>query len=255
MMLTEGEVLVVLIPVRRSNPHRAVRARQGAAAMLSRITRLMAAAILGVAVLGCTTASTPPPSGSPRASATEAAGSPTASTTPTGSPAVTGVPFDPAAALDTTFVSKIFTPAFRVKLPAYWIAIERDAIGFQIYFGDEDYEITIDSTYKQVETAEAAMARLLGAPSLTTQGDPQPITIGGRAGLTVVVDASAPVLWHDSGYHINVANLRVRLATVPVEGGETVSIFIVANTNASQFAAVDEIALRILSTLTWVPTK
>jgi hypothetical protein len=165
------------------------------------------------------------------------------------------VPFDPAAALDTTFVSKIFIPAFRVNMPADWIAVERDPIGFQIYFGYEDYEITIDHTYQQAETAEAAMARLLTAPSLTTRGDTQPITIGGQAGLTVVVDASAPVLWSDSGYHINVANLRVRLATVPVEGGETVSIFIVANTNANEFAATDEMARRILSTLEWVPTK
>jgi hypothetical protein len=118
--------------------------------------------------------------------------------------------------------------------------------------GNEEYEITIDHTYQQAETAEAAMARLLSAPSLTAQGDPQPITIGGQAGQTVVVDASAPVRWSDSGYHINVPDLRVRLATVPVEGGETVSIFVVANTTAADFPAVDKIALRILSTLEWV---
>jgi len=163
------------------------------------------------------------------------------------------VPFDPAADLDTTFSSQVFRPAFRVDLPADWIAIERDAAAFQIYFGNEDYEITIDHTYQQAETAEAAMTRLLSAASLTPQGDPQPITVGGQAGLTVVVDASAPVRWSDSGYHINLADLRVRLVTVPVEGGDTVSIFIVATTNADEFAAVDQIALRILATLEWVP--
>jgi hypothetical protein len=192
------------------------------------------------------------PSGSPSASATPAPESPTPrATTPSPSP-VAGPSFDPAAELDTTFDSKIFRPAFRVSLPADWVPVERDAAAFQIYLGNEEYEITIDHTYQQPETAEAAMARLLSAPSLTAQGTPQPITIGGQVGQTVVVDASAPVTWRDSGYHINVPDLRVRLATVPVEGGQTVSIFVVANTGADDFAAVDAIALRILSTLDWV---
>ena len=137
-------------------------------------------------------------------------------------------------------------------MPADWVPIERDAAAFQIYLGAEEYEITIDHTYQKVETAEAAMARLLSAPSLTAQGDPQPITIGGQTGQTVIVDASAPVLWSDSGYHTNVPDLRLRLVTVPVEGGETVSMFVVANTKADDFPAVDEIALRILSTLAWI---
>lgn len=216
---------------------------QGAAAAPAELARLVAAAVLGVVVLGCTTPSSAPGSASP--------GGP-ANATPTGSGPAAGVPFDPAADLDATFESEVFLPAFRVSLPPDWVPIERDAAAFQIYFGNEDYEITIDHTYQRPETAEAAMARLLGAPSVTAQGNPEPITVGGRAGLTVVVDASAPVQWSDSGYHINVANLRVRLATIPVEGGETVSIFVVANTNADEFAAVDQIALRILSTLEWV---
>jgi hypothetical protein len=41
--------------------------------------------------------------------------------------------------------------------------------------------------------------------------------------------------------------------TVPVTGGETVSIFVVANTTANEFAAVDRVAGRILATLEWVP--
>jgi hypothetical protein len=218
---------------------------------------------VGVAVLGCASPSSAPASSSPSASATVPLGSPSASATqaaespspratrPSPSP-VAGPSFDPAAELDTTFNSRIFRPAFRVSLPADWVPIERDAAAFQIYLGNEEYEITIDHTYQQAETAEAAMARLLSAPSLTAQGSPQPITIGGQAGQTVVVDAASSVMWSDSGYHTNVPGLRVRLATIPVEGGETVSIFVVANTSADDFAAVDEIALRILSTLEWV---
>jgi hypothetical protein len=223
--------------------------------MGSRVPQVAVAAVLGVLVLGCTT---PSSAGSPSASATGAPASPspnaTPIATPTGTKSAAGVPFDPTASLDIAFDSKIFDPAFRVMLPADWIAVERDAAGFQIYFHNEDYEITIDHTYQQPETAAAAMARLLAAPSLTAQGDPQAITIGGKAGLTVIVDASNPVLWSDSGYHINVSNLRVRLAAIPVAGGQTVSIFIVANTNAGEFAAVDKIALRILATLEWVAT-
>lgn len=31
------------------------------------------------------------------------------------------------------------------------VAVERDAAGFQVYTGNEDYEITVDSTYKGSE--------------------------------------------------------------------------------------------------------
>jgi hypothetical protein len=239
---------------------------QGPVAPTSRLSRVMAQAVLGLFVLGCTSPSVAPASGGRNASATATSGSLNASATaPSGSQTMSatsspsnpaaGAPFDPAAELDTAFDAKIFRPAFRVRLPAAWIAIERDPAAFQMYFDNEAYEITIDHTYHEPETAAAAMARLLRAPSQTAQGDPRPITIGGQPGLTVVVDASAPVLWSDSGYHLNSANLRVRLATVPVEGGETVSIFIVANTSADEFAAVDEIALRILATLEWVAAQ
>jgi hypothetical protein len=238
---------------------------QGPVAPTSRLSRVVAQAVLGLFVLGCTSQSVAPASGgpntsgtatssSPSAAATAASGGQPSSTASVSSPAARAT-LDPAAELDTTFDSKIFRPAIRIKLPSAWIAVERDPEAFQMYFGDEDYEITIDHTYHHPETAAAAMARLLGAPSLTAQGDPRPITIGAQASLTVVVDASAPVLWSDSGYHINRANLRVRLATVPVEGGETVSIFIVANTSADEFAAVDEIALRILATLELVAAQ
>jgi hypothetical protein len=240
------------------------RALQGPVAPQSRLSRAMAQAVLGLFVLGCTTPSVAPASGSPNASSTPASGRPTASAAPGGqSPSASAsvsspaaeASFDPAAELDTTFASKIFRPALRVKLPAAWTPVERDPEGFQVYFGFEDYEITIDHTFHQPETTTAAMARLLRPPALTAQGDPRPITIGGKAGLTVVVDASSPVRWPDSGYHINVANLRVRLATIPVEGGETVSIFVVANTSADDFAGVDAIALRILATLEWVAAQ
>lgn len=221
------------------------------AAAPSRLARIVAPIALVLVLLGCATPSAAP-SGTPTPTPSSSIGGPSTSITPTASSPAGEVPFDPTADLVTTFDSQVFRPAFRVNLPADWVAVERDAAAFQIYFGAEDYEITIDHTYQQDETAEAAMARLLTAQSLTVAGNPQPITIGGQTGLTVIVDAAAPVLWSDSGFHTNAPELRIRLATVPVEGGETVSIFIVANTGADGFAAVDEMALRILSTLEWV---
>jgi hypothetical protein len=222
-----------------------------------RVLRVLTPSLLCGLVLGCATASTAPssrspnPSAAPASSVLSSSATPNPTQTPSASPSL-GISFDPAADLVTTFDSAVFQPAFTIKLPADWTTAERDAEAFQIYFGAEDYELTIDHTYHARETATAAMARLLRAPSITAQGKPKPITIGGRSGLTVVVDASTPVLWSDSGYHINVANLRVRLLTVPVEGGETVSIFVVANTGAEQFEAVDKIGLRMLATLKWV---
>lgn len=220
---------------------------QGTTARTSRVWRVVAPAVIGVLAMGCTTASSMSESADPSTNT-----SASASATQEGSSVAAAVPFDPATELDATFESQVFLPPLRVKLPADWVPIERDPAAFQIYFGTEEYEITIDHTYQQPETAEVAMARLLSAPYLTAQGQPESITIGGQSGLTVVVDASAPVEWSDSGYHTNLPDLRVRLVTVPVEGGETVSIFVVANTSADEFAPVDQIALRILSTLEWV---
>ena len=229
---------------------------------LTRLPRPMAAVALGIVVVGCATPSSAPASAGPSTSPSSGASAVTAS--PSASPApsaarpstipVARASFDPKAALVTTFASKIFVPGFRLKVPAGWITIERDPAAFQVYFGEEDHEITIDHTYQKPETASGAMARLLAAPSQTAQGEPKPITVGGQAGLTVVVDTSAPVTWSDSGFHTNRSGLRVRLVTAPVAGGGTVSIFVVANTRADDFAALDEIALRILATLEWATT-
>jgi hypothetical protein len=230
----------------------------GPATPQARLPRVAVAVVLGLVVAGCATPPSAPSSAGSTASATAVTASPSASPAPSGARPSTGpvarASFDPKAALVTTFASKIFVPGFRLKMPAGWIAIERDSAAFQVYFGEEDDEITIDHTYRKPETPTAAMARLLAAPSQVTQGEPRPITIGGKAGLTVVVDTTAPVTWSDSGFHTNRAGLRVRLITAPVAGGETVSIFVVANTRAEDFAAVDEIGLRILATLEWVTT-
>jgi hypothetical protein len=227
----------------------------GPAAPQARLPSVVVVAVLGLVVAGCATPPSAPSSAGSIVSATALTARPSASPAPSARPStgpVARASFDPKAALVTTFASKIFVPGFRLKMPAGWIAIERDAAAFQVYFGEEDDEITIDHTYRKPETPTAAMARLLAAPSQVTQGQPRPITIGGKTGLTVVVDTSAPVTWSDSGFHTNRAGLRVRLITAPVAGGETVSIFVVANTRAEDFAAVDEIGLRLLATLEWV---
>ena len=168
---------------------------------------------------------------------------PTASSTP--APAKT---LDPRAALEASFESTIFMPAFRLRMPATWFGIERDDALLQVWLDEEKYEITFDTTYRHAETVEAAIARLRATSGLNP-GETAPLTVGGRAGLTFVADPAAAVKFTDSGFHTNAAG-RLRVTVVPTDAGQTITIF-VTTADPAGFGELDEIALRILASVEW----
>jgi hypothetical protein len=175
----------------------------------------------------------------------------TATSTATATPQPTDSPLDASAPLDATYTTEIFDPAFSLQIPSDWVAVERDAAAFQAYVGNEDYELTVDSTYMGSESVEDAIERLISTPRLDA-GEVTAMTVGGRDGLFFVADPSGAVAFPDSGFHTN-RPAHLRVGAVSVAGGKTVTIFIV--TPHSDFAELDEIALRILATLEWIPAS
>jgi hypothetical protein len=163
-------------------------------------------------------------------------------------PQPTDSPLDASAPLDVTYTSEIFDPAFSLKIPSAWVAVERDSAAFQVYLGSEEYEITIDSTYEGTESVEDAIERLTSTPRLDA-GEVAAMTVGGRDGLFFLAQPIGAVAFSDSGFHTNGAT-QMRVGAVSVPGGKTVTIFIV--TPHPDFAELDEIALRMLATLEWI---
>jgi hypothetical protein len=174
-----------------------------------------------------------------------------ATSTGTATPQPTDSPLDGSAPLDVTFTTKVFDPAFTLDIPSDWVAVERDAAAFQVYTGNEEYEITVDSTYKGTESVEDAIERLTSTPGLDA-GEVAAMTVGGRDGLFFVAQPSGAVAFSDSGFHTNGAT-HMRVGAVSVPDGKTVTIFVV--TPHPDFAELDEIALRMLATLEWIPAS
>jgi hypothetical protein len=175
----------------------------------------------------------------------------TTAATARATPQPTDSPLHPSARLSVTFTSEIFDPAFRMRIPADWVAVERDPAAFQVYVGSEAYVVTIDSTYKGTESVEDAIGRLTSTPHLDA-GEVTPMTVGGRDGLFFVADPSSAVTFSDSGFHTN-GPAHLTVGAVSIAGGTTVTIFVV--TPHADFAGLDEIALRMLATLEWIPAS
>lgn len=169
----------------------------------------------------------------------------TVAATPTAEP--TDSPLDPDAPLDVTFTTQIFQPAFSIDIPSDWVAVERDPAAFQVYTAGEAYELTIDSTYKEPETVQDAIARLTTTPNLAA-GEVSALTVGGRDGLFFLADPTRAVEFSDSGFHTNSA-AHMRIGAVATADGGTVTIFVV--TPHPDFAELDELALRMLATVQW----
>ena len=207
--------------------------------MRSQSKRLRAPALLRVALILST-------AGVAACGGASASPTPTVATPATVAPAKT---LDPAASLEVTKETAVFKPALRLKIPAGWFSIERDAAAFQVWLDEEKYEITFDSTYQTPETIDVAVARLRGAAGLKP-GENAPLIVGGRDGLTFIADNTGAVTFSDSGFHTNGGG-RMRVAVVSAPGGRTVSIFVTTADPAS-FAQLDAIALRILATVEWI---
>jgi hypothetical protein len=160
------------------------------------------------------------------------------------------VTLDSAAPLTQTYTTTIFLPAFAVAIPATWTPIERDPIGFQVYLGAEDYEITFDHTYQQPETVADAVARLKGTAGISVEQD-YAITVGGRDGLGFDASGESALQFTDSGFHTNMAE-RIGIGLIPLPDGTTLTIFITPNADPMHgLEPLRELATRIFATVEW----
>ena len=151
--------------------HRARTRARSLATNRRRGLRLTALILVAIFSAGCggdaSPATTPaPPPGSSSGSPSTA--TPSAATDPSADPsesAVTNASINPRAPL-TQQVDARFDPSFTLRIPASWTAVLRDRSDFQVYAGNEDFEITFDHTYRSKESVADAIARLVSADRL-----------------------------------------------------------------------------------------
>jgi hypothetical protein len=143
-----------------------------------------------------------------------------------------------------------FDPPFTLRIPADWTAVLRDVSAFQVYAGNEDFEITFDHTYRSKESVAHAIARLLGTDGLDP-GRVTDVVIGGRHGRGFVASSQDAVMFVDSGFHTN-AGSRLEVFAIPVDDGTTVTVFLTAGGSPMHgLDALGPLARRIFETVDW----
>ncbi|HUR15387.1 MAG TPA: hypothetical protein VM097_12970 [Mycobacteriales bacterium] len=156
---------------------------------------------------------------------------------------------DPAAALSQPFATKVFKPAFSVRLPANWTAVERDVSAFQAYLGDEDFEITFDRTYLKRESVGQGVARLSRTPGATPSAA-EDVVVGGRHGKALVLQSDGELTFTDSGFHVPSGPIGVMV--LPIPDGTTITVFLTARDDrAVALPRVRALTDRIFATLRW----
>jgi hypothetical protein len=168
------------------------------------------------------------------------------------SPSVVGI--DPSAPLTQTYTTTLFKPPLTVKLPAGWFPTERDVAAFQVYVGDEDYEITFDHSYTGKESVDGAVERLKKAEGIQA-GRVSAVSVGGRASMAFV--ASRPgtmrLTFSDSGFHVP-GGSDLEVMAVPLPDGTTLTVFVgrrVDDGVTRPLEPMRRVARRILATVTW----
>jgi hypothetical protein len=143
-----------------------------------------------------------------------------------------------------------FDPPFTLQIPDDWTAVLRDPSAFQAYAGEEDFEITFDHTYRELESVDQGIARLSGTAGLVP-GPVDTVTVGGREGKGFLGTASSSVRFVDSGFHTNQA-MPVELFVIPAPDGTTVTIFLTAGGDPQHgLEPLDRLARRIFETVEW----
>lgn len=156
---------------------------------------------------------------------------------------------DPTATLTQSFTTKVFKPAFSMRLPDAWTAVERDVAAFQAYLGDEDFEITFDGTFRRAETVDQGVARLSRTPGATAQSV-EPVVVDGRRGKAFVLQSDGELRFADSGFHVPSGPIGVMV--LPVPGGRTLTVFLTTrNDRATAVPQLRTLADRVLATLRW----
>lgn len=202
-------------------------------------------AVVGAGCGGSGTAGTPSisaPSTSPTLIVTPP---PTARTLRTTVP----VRLDPQAPLTQSVDVGGFHPPFKLRIPADWTPVLRDATAFQTYQGNEAFEITFDHTYTVKESVDQAIARLTATRGLKA-GPISAVVIGGRAGKGFVGDADAAVMFRDSGFHTNGA-ARLEVIAIPMKDGTTITVFLTTVDREHGLDTLSPLARRIFETVKW----
>jgi hypothetical protein len=188
-----------------------------------------------------TPASTSRPGSAPPSTATPSAG--------TDESAGTNASVNPRAPLTQT-VDAGFDPSFTLRIPARWTSVLRDVLAFQVYAGNEDYEITFDHTYRSKESVAHALARLMITDGLTP-GRVTDVVIGNRRGKGFVASSQSAVMFADSGFHTNQGS-KLEVFAIPVKDGTTVTVFLTAGGNPMHgLDALGPLARRIFKTVDW----
>jgi hypothetical protein len=190
-------------------------------------------------------------------SSTPTPGSPAASSAAASTPAPSSdtattdaTPSINARAPLTQRVRAGFDPPFTLRIPAPWTSVLRDVSAFQVYAGNEDYEITFDHTYRARESVAHAIARLVRTDGLQP-GPVKDVAIGGRQGKGFKASSQSAVVFTDSGFHTNQAS-RLEVFAIPVEGGGTVTVFLTAEGDPMHgLDALAPLARRIFKTVDW----
>ena len=200
---------------------------------------LLAAAALLVASTAC--------SGS---SATGASDAPTtAAAAPSPSPDV----LDTNVPLTQPYRTTEFEPALSVRLPADWFTAERDVSAFQMYAGDEDYEITFGHDSPRKETVAEAIAALKKTEGIEA-GPVSPVSVGGRDGMAFVARRPGPLrLTFAGGFHVP-GDSDLEVMAVSLKDGTTLTVFITRRVDDGVARSLDSIrrlARRILATVQW----
>jgi hypothetical protein len=156
---------------------------------------------------------------------------------------------DPQAPLTQRVRSAFYEP-FTVRLPAGWTSVLRDKAAYQVYTGNEEYEITFDHTYTLKESVSEAIARLKETPGLEA-GPTTPVRIGNREGSGFDATSDAAVMFGDSGFHTNEpASLQV--FAVPAGDGTTITVFLTAGADPMKgMDTLGPLARRIFRTVRW----
>ena len=204
---------------------------------------LLLTVLLGAAACGGSdgsTASPMPPATSDAVSASPAA------VTSSASPTLT---IDPQAPLTQRVRSAFYEP-FTLRLPEGWTSVLRDKAAYQVYTGNEEYEITFDHTYTSEESVAEAIARLKEAPGLQA-GAVTPVKIGNREGMGFEGSSDAAVMFGDSGFHTNEPG-RLQVFAVPADDGTTITVFLTAGADPiNGMDTLGPLARRIFKTVRW----
>lgn len=161
----------------------------------------------------------------------------------------TNVSINPRAPL-TQKVDAGFDPPFTLRIPARWTSVLRDVSAFQVYAGNEDYEITFDHTYRSKESVAHAIARLTKTDGLAP-GRVTDVVIGDRQGKGFLASSQGAVRFVDSGFHTREGS-NLEVFAIPVDDGTTVTVFLTAGGNPVHgLDALGPLARRIFKTLDW----